>query len=240
MTIQDFSNGFDTQINSYNRRQGFGEQDALAFDEYEKSEFLTKAQEDIMLSLYTGKNTYRESFEKTEEIRRYLSNLIREASLAPIANSSGQILGISSSSKFFTLPKDLWFITYEAATVSSDDCHSGSTLDVVPVTQDEYHRIKRNPFRGANERRVLRLDLADKVVELVGKYEVSRYYVRYIKELSPIILIDLPDDMTIRGRNKAQGCVLHEALHGLILRTAVEMAIASKSITSSQNKEQKQ
>lgn len=133
-----------------------------------------------MLSFYTGRNVSQEGFEQTEEVRRYLANLIREAVLTPITNATGLPLGISSSSKFFTLPEDLWFITYEAATVSSDDCHDGNSLDVIPVTQDEYHKIKRNPYRGASGRRVLRLDLADGVIELVSKYSVTEYYVRYL------------------------------------------------------------
>jgi len=232
MTLQDFSHGFDTYLNSYSQRQGFGAQDALALDEYEKSLFLTKAQEEIVLAFYTGRNPDGESFEQTEEVRRYMANLIREADLSPITASTGQPLGISSMSRFFTLPEELWFITYEAATVSSDDCHDGSVLDVVPVTQDEYHKIRRNPFRGANGRRVLRLDLADKVVELVSRYSVSSYYVRYLAELSPIILVDLPDGMAIRHESSAMDCILHEALHERILERAVQLAIASKGLAN--------
>lgn len=230
MELAEFSNQFDTQIASYNLRQMHGEQDNLAFDEYEKSVFLTKAQEELVLAYYTGKNSDGEGFEYTEEIRRYLANLIKEASLSPITTSNGMPLGISSSSKFFTLPEDLWFITYEAATVSSSDCHNGSTLDVIPITQDEYHKIKRNPFRGANGRRVLRLDLAEKIVELVSKYDISSYYLRYLSELTPIILVSLPDGMTIHGQSDKSPCVLHPALHQHILDLAVSLAISSKSI----------
>jgi len=79
MTIQDFSDGFDTLVNSYNRRQNFGEQDSLSFDEYEKSQFLTKAQEELVIAWYSGRNSYGEGFESTEEARRYLSTLVREA-----------------------------------------------------------------------------------------------------------------------------------------------------------------
>lgn len=143
-------------------------------------------------------------------------------------------MGMESTSKFFTLPEDLWFITYEAATVSSKDCHNGKVLDVISVTQDEYHRIKRNPFRGASGRRVLRLDLADSVIELVSKYTVTKYYIRYISQLSPIILVDLPDDLTIKGVSEETECKLHEAVHERILERAVQLAVASKSITSKQ------
>lgn len=162
-------------------------------------------------------------------MRRYLANLVKEVTLKPITTTNGSPLGVASNSKFFTLPEDLWFITYEAATIGSDDCHNGNTLDVVPVTQDEYHKVKRNPYRGANSRRALRLDLGDKIVEIVSKYTVKSYYVRYLKQLNPIILIDLSDGLDIREKTEAMGCELHEALHQSILDRAVQLAASTKA-----------
>ena len=52
MNIQEFSNSFDTLLQPYITKDNFGEQNTLAFDEYEKSIFLTKAQEQIVLELY--------------------------------------------------------------------------------------------------------------------------------------------------------------------------------------------
>jgi len=117
MTLEEFSNSFDTQLNSFAHTAQFGDISSKAdivLDEYEKSVFLTKAQEEVALGLYNGRNSLGESFEETEELRRYLSNLIEEAELTPIVSSNGKPLGISSKSKFFTLPDDppVWFITY--------------------------------------------------------------------------------------------------------------------------------
>ena len=47
-------------------------------------------------------------------------------------------------------------------------------MDVYPVTQDDYNKTKRNPFRGANDRRALRLDLSDGVIEIVCIFTLSR------------------------------------------------------------------
>lgn len=233
MTIEDFSNGFDTLMNSYSRVPDEGTQDPLALDEYEKSLFLTQAQEEIALSLYTGKNATGESFEVTEENRRYLADLIKEAILTPITNSNGSILGIDSSSKFFTLPEDVWFITYESARVTNTcrhDCRHINTIEAIPITQDEYHKVRRNPFRGVSSRRALRLDLADNVIEVISKKPVLKYYIRYIRKLTPIVLIDLPDGMSIQGVREATNCQLHEGLHKSILQRAVMLAIQSKGI----------
>lgn len=229
------SDSFDLLLNSFFSKTELGNKPDIVLDEYEKSVFLTKAQESIVLSYYSGKPAGIDSFEETEEIRRYLANLVKEASLKPIVSTNGLPLGVSSTSKFFTLPEDLWFITYEAAKVSSNDCHDGSTLDVIPVTQDEYHRIKRNPYRGASGRRVLRLDLSDNVVELVSIYKVTDYYIRYLSRLSPIILVSLPDGLSINGETQAMDCKLHEALHNKILEIAVRQAILSRGAASAAN-----
>lgn len=230
MDCREFSERFDTEIAAYMAHHKFEEQeslDSLEFDDYEKSVFLTRAQDQIVLSYYTGKNTSGESFEQTEEMRRYLSSLVKEATLSPIGEDIP--IGVDSSSVFFLLPEDLWFIVYEAAKASSDDCHNGNMLDVVPVTHDEYNRLRRNPFRGANGRRVLRLDPGDDTVEIVSSYTVTSYFIRYVSDPEPIVLIDLPDGLSIDGVSTMQTCKLHTALHEKILELAVGMAIASKS-----------
>lgn len=232
-----FSHEFDVKVNAYAFSPQLGDEatkQTLAFNEYEKSVWLTKAQEEEVLGLYKG-STGSGSFEETEELRRYLANLIGEDKLSPIENTSG-ILGLDSRSKFFTLPEDLWFITYEAVDVESWKCGRPASMEVVPVTQDEYHKLKKNPFRGANDRRALRLDLSDGVIEIVCKYEVTDYYVRYLKKLKPIILIDLEDNLSINNEVIATECELHETLQQRILDRAVHLAVQSKNFNMLSNK----
>ncbi len=231
MTNEDFSNGFDTLLNSYSTVAEFGSDTSsrdIRLDEYEKSQFLTMAQDGVITDLYNGRNPLGESFEETEQLRRYLSNLVREDSLEPIENSSGTPIGISSSSTFFSLPTDLMYITYEAVKLSSGKCDGLTNIEVVPVRQDEYHRIKKNPFRGPTDRRALRLDLADGVVEIVCKYPVESYYLRYLVKVNPIILINFTDGQTINDESMAMECELPEVLHQRILERAVLMALQSR------------
>lgn len=236
MTIQEFSDGFDTLVNSYSINASFGESISkrdLAFDEYEKSQFLTIAQEEMVVNLYTGNNPQGDSFESSEEIRRYLANLVVDKNLKPITNTSGTPLGLSTASKFFTLPDNpkIWFTIYESVIVDNGKCGDSTTMKVYPVRHDEYQNIKDNPFRGANDRRALRLDLSEGNVEIVCKYNVTDYYIRYIKRLTPIVLVDLPDGLTINEESKATDCELHEALHYKILERAVILALQSKGIS---------
>lgn len=244
MTNSEFSNQFDLLVSSYRRFKDFDDRellDSVEFDEYEKSLYLTKAQEELVLSLYNGRNSSLQSFEETEELRRYLSGLIQEAELEPITATNGKPIGVDSKSKFFTLPSDLWFITYESVLLTEGKCENHTTMQVVPVTQDEYHKVKKNPFRGANDRRALRLDLSNDVVEIVCKYEVSEYYLRYLKKLKPIILEDLPNELTIGGIGEETTSEVHEGLHQKILELAVQMALQSKlggnSSSTTANKE---
>jgi hypothetical protein len=230
MRLQDFSTGMDTLLNSYAFQARFGSTDnpsTIELDEYEKSQLLTKSQEDTVIDLYSGRNPIGASFEQTEELRRYLANLVREAKLSPIETTTG-ILGIDSKSKFFTLPEDLWFITYESVDITDGKCEGHTSLEVIPVRQDEYHRIKKNPFRGANGRRALRLDLSDGVIEIVSKYAVSQYYLRYLRKIKPIILTDLGSENSIRGISSATECELPESLHQMILERAVAAALQSR------------
>ena len=239
MTTQEFSDAFDTLVSSYRRFKDFDNKeilDSIEFNEYEKSYFLTKAQDELVIALYNGRNVSGESFESTEELRRYLSNLVKEARLQPITNTSGLVIGIGSNSKFFTLPQDLWYITYEAVDIDDARCSALSPMDVYPVTQDDYNKTKRNPFRGANDRRALRLDLSDGVIEIVCKYIVKDYYVRYLRKPKPIILVNMPNNLTIDGVGKKSECELHEALHQKILERAITEALQSKITNNNDNK----
>jgi len=126
MTTDEFSNGFDVLASSYYTEGGFTTSDSslLAFNEYEKSLFLTQAQKQYVLALYNGRNPQGDSFERTEEMRRYLHNLVAEDySETPIDVSKQKnyldkvYSGMKDSqlkSTMFKLPDDLWFITYES------------------------------------------------------------------------------------------------------------------------------
>ena len=220
MTTQEFSNEFDVLYNNIMSNAAPG------LDEYEKSIFLTKAQEDIIIDLYNGKNPFGESFESTEEIRRYLSELNK--TYTTINKEEGNT-GISKYSIFFKLPEDLWFITYESVDFEDENlkCSNNIGIPVIPTTQDSYHRIKENPFRKDNERRVLRLDSIGNLVELISRYNISKYLVKYLSKPTPIILSDLDNGLSINGISEKTECKLNSSLHRAILEKAVDLARAA-------------
>lgn len=233
MSNEELSNEFDVLLKQYAPVQNSGDNmPYITLDEYEKSVFLTSAQEQIAVELYTGRNIKVSSFEETEELRSNLRNLIKTAN---ISESTESYTGISEYSKFFILPKDTLFITYEQAHIndSSAKCMDGKYISVIPVIQDDFNKIIKNPFRGITNRRALRLDTGstnnnEGIVEIISKYKIDYYTVRYLSKPSPIVLINLTD-LSINGETKITECKLDSGLHRPILERAVALAIASKS-----------
>ena len=225
MTTQEFSNQFDTLISAYFNKSNFGSTDPLAFDEYEKSVFLTEAQEEVVIELYNGKNNFGDSFEKTEEVRRLISTLIKDFVTTEKINGSG----LSSKSVFFKIPEDVWFITYESVTFNDANlgCLNGEYAIVTPTTQDEFYKVQRNPFKGPSKRRVLRLDNSNNTIELVSNYNIDKYLIRYLSRPNPIILSDL-EDLSINGLSRITECKLNPVIHRIILERAVRKAVTSR------------
>lgn len=130
---------------------------------------------------------------------------------------------------------DILFRTWEGCTIAGP-CGKDISVPVIPVTQDEYWRTVRDPFKSQNGRRVLRLSYATasstetfsvvKYSELISDAEIKSYSVRYISRPSPIILDTLPTGLSIDGESKVMTCMLPESLHQTILAEAVKMAKA--------------
>ena len=268
MNIQEFSEQFDTL---YNQQYYvlFSMQNPVALDEFEKSVFLTRAQENIVETLYRAGYGIPEGFEKTEYARRILSPLVindygRDVAtiqtteaidytehVLPYVKVSGSL------SQIFLLNFNMVGIIYEHAVFGGDDpCAAGRTADIIPVKHDDLNRLLRNPHRGPSLRRVLRLDhsgnlensdfvfeegVRKTIIELVSKYPVEKYFVRYIRLPNPIILtnlwpegiensIDLPP--SINGEYDMMECELNPAVHRTILEEAVKLALASKTLNT--------
>ena len=224
MTIEEFSNNFDTYFSTTLKSLlGVNAQQA-SVSEYDKSVFLTRAQENFILSLYRGDNSV---FENTEETRRYVSTLLRDVSIKDEIYED-RPLTLSKKSHFYRLPDDVWFVILEFIRPKTDDkCNDDFTISVTPALHDEWNNLKSNPFRGANSRRALRFDVRKNVVEIVAEDNIKEYCLRYLARPKPIILIPLMhDDLTIEGCTEVSGCELPESVHDKILLDAVSMAVS--------------
>ena len=203
-TSEEWSVNFDILYNNISSNQAPG------LTEYEKSVFLTQAQEAVILDLYKG--TSGDAFETTEEVTRYLSSLVTTA--APKQNKS--ITQPISSCKIykFNLPENVWFVTYQSGSVKIEN--NKRDVLVVPSKQDSLFKDLNNPFRGPNQNKVL-ATTEDGGITLYSKYDLDTFYIKYLKR--PIAInLELPEaEFSVE---------IPESLHNQVLYKAVQLAKA--------------
>ena len=222
MNVQEFSNSFDTLLQPYIAKESFSEQNNLAFDEYEKSIFLTKAQEQIVLELY-------QELEQSEEVRKYLSNLIKTDNYVPVGEQDETLINNTFKSYKVEIEDSILFMIYEQCTLSNENnCINDRIVSVIPTIHDDLDKVLKNPFKSPNSRKVIRLDFDNKI-ELISKYNISNYKVRYLKKPNPIILVVLEDNLSINnGDTKVSNGETNPILHERIVQRAVQLAVQSK------------
>lgn len=225
MTTQEMSNEFDILWNNIMSNQAPG------LDEYEKSVFLTQAQEEIVTQLYNG--TLGDGFESTEQNREYLSNLIASDTYDI---SPSKIVYSTEYNGLYTCvqqlnPKILVIVSEYANLMPGTACtteNQSKSIPVVPIKYDNLFSVINDPFRGPNNNRVIRIDFGGaRTVKLITKNYLSSYYVTFLSKPDPIILADLPNGLTIDGVSLEQGCTLDSSLHKIILKYAVKLAAAA-------------
>lgn len=215
MTNSEFSNEFDVLY------QNIASNQAPGLDEYEKSVFLTMAQEQIVLELY-------QKLEQSEEARKYLSNLIKTDNYAPVGEQDIVLINNHFKSYKVEISNSILFMIYEQCTLSDENnCINNKIVSVVPTIHDDLDKVLKNPFKSPNSRKVIRLDFDNKI-ELISKYNITNYKVRYLKKPNPIILVALEDNLSINnGDTKVSNGETNPVLHERIVQRAVQLAVQS-------------
>lgn len=247
MTTTEFSNQFDLLFNNITSNQAPG------LNEYEKSVFLTKAQDEITKNYFDADsqgNNVKKGFDGSEIRQMDFSDLI-ETVKPELTTEEGNI---DPRALVFKIPKSdrVYIIVNESLHLmdSIGDKPKGMR-QVIPLKYTEYTRLMSKPFKEPLKNQAWRLiskgrdeaSSADKTstagavssrVEIVTtsadkkKYGTIQYVLRYVKRPRPIILTDLAntfgEDLTINGENKAMTCELNESTHEAILQRAVELA----------------
>ena len=116
---------------------------------------------------------------------------------------------------------------YEQCTLSDENnCINDRIVSVVPTIHDDLDKVLKNPFKSPNNRKVIRLDFDNKI-ELISKYNVSNYKIRYLKKPNPIILVKL-EDLNIDKKQEVSNGETNPILHERIVQRAVQLAVQSK------------
>ena len=226
MTTQEFSNEFEVQYNNIMSNAAPG------LDEYEKSVFLTKAQDELIKNYFNPKgNKYQEGFDASPKRQIDFSSLV--ISYSPAVFSSNNAIKFDDRSVLFQMPLDVLFVLNETAHCTVDGLER--TVSVVPITVAEYTKVMSKPYKQPLKNQAWRIFQStgsgvNYISEVIVKQgaTISNYRFRYVKNPPPIILTDLHDlNVSIKGLTDVTDCQLSASIHPEILQRAVELAKAA-------------
>lgn len=217
----EFSNEFDVLYNNIMSNAAPG------LNEYEKSVFLTKGQEEIVKNYFNPKgNKYGEGMDDSPKRQIDFSKLIKVAQGTP---STTPPLTFDERAKVFDLPSDLFIVINEAVSTNT------GTKQVIPISYAEYTRLMSKPYKEPLKYQAWRIisTSSEKIsTELIvnSNETIAKYLLRYIKRPAPIITADLSSEygnLTINGIGTISECELNPIIHQEILQRAVELAKAA-------------
>lgn len=233
-SADEWTMAFDLSWNNITSNQAPG------LNSYEKSYYLTKAQNELVKNWYLttskGNNT-ASGFDGDALKQMDFSNLI--VTDAQAYNSKG-VPSIDPRALVFGMPSDTTVIAIinEQVGLAKDtitNIKNVATLrQVVPVSYDEYLRLMSKPFKEPLKWQAWRI-LSNGNAEIIlpstdtKAYKGLLYIIRYVKKPYPIILEDLANygtDITLEGEAGPQDpvCELSASTHEAILQRAVELA----------------
>lgn len=225
MTNTEFSREFDILYNNITSNQ------APSLNSYEKSVFLTEAEEQFQQELVDqiggdDNNKVLALLNPFVVRKEYNSNT------AETVKFGFEKRGVNAVS-FESEPKDdVLVILRESALCSDSNCPS-HPCNVYPVKEDDVNNILLNPFR-FNKNIVLRVDeFADSTNKykriLIYKGKLDSYTIVYIRPCKPIVLFDNNNnwDLSVNGVKSEMSCEFPASCHRRILEIAVLRAKAA-------------
>ena len=231
MTNYEFSNEFDILYNNISSNQAPG------LDEYEKSVFLTKAQEEILKNHFTSRtdakgNETTLGFDDTAKRQIDFSNSLVVYETQQFYQESDPKWLVSQKHCDVLVPEDVMMVLNEFIQVTRNNVNR--QLSVIPIKYTDFSLKSSKPYAYPLKNQAWRLligtfDLAKKIKKkatiIVGPFDTPVSYVlRYIKKPNPIVLVNLPDGLSINNISVATECELDPILHQEILQRAVELA----------------
>ncbi|KKL17663.1 hypothetical protein LCGC14_2483300, partial [marine sediment metagenome] len=241
MTATEMGYEFDV---GYDKITNF---DAPGYEPKEKSIFLTKAQEELVLNVQKGSSS-------NEFNKRVLDILKTKVEILAAAMSAGPY----NNSFWATLPTTAFGIVNERATLTPSSSHfyyDATTprvftdVRVKPIDDDYYHLNIKNPHKKPTHELVWRLDYGEldqtpdpdawinKLVYVIESNEVlTGVQIHYYRKPVPIIVKDagyVAGDGSIDGvalvdfKTTEQDCELNKITHREIIDKAVKLGYAA-------------
>ena len=208
MNNVEFSNQFDVLYNNITSNQAPG------LNEYEKSVFLTKAQDEVLKNYFNPKsNLKQEGYDDTIKRQADFSGLMREKTGTVDNNPTSQF---DPRSIVYKVPTDVYLIINEQILLKSGNTTNG-IRQILPINYDEYRRVMSKPYKEPLKYQAWRLFTStesnsfngQRIAEIImtstdkNSNYTKEYRIRYIKFPKPIILSDFSDafgeDISING-----------------------------------------
>lgn len=245
MNSKEFSSEFDILYNNIMSNK------APSIDEYEKSVFLTKAQDELIKNYFNRSNKYRAGATDNEKRNADFDHLIRIAELEKGINFSGKlydksILLESLNEPYLMVLNETCYVSKEIKTKvynEEDDEYIEEKktievpLTVIPVNFHILGRFLSRNFKYPPKGQCWKYESINSDQELVlpPGCQFKSFRCRYVAKPDPIILCDLtafPEDenglpLSIEGISYESLCKLNPSIHPEILQRAVELAAIS-------------
>jgi hypothetical protein len=226
MNVDEFSNEFDVLYDNITSRSAPG------LNKYDKSVFLTRAQEEIVKDYLEGIITLdKQNIDTSVEKYLGISELIEPVTASVTTDT-------------ISLPYNVFYILNESLTATFTD---GTVYNnnVNAITDKQYQLFQSKIYLNPPKRTVYRLlygdlDNTNTNIKLVlhNKFKPSAYTkvysARIVQKPSPIVLEDFELDadlsglgLTVEGVNTTTECKLNSIVHPDILKRAVELAKAA-------------
>lgn len=216
MTAAQMSHEFDLLWNNIMSNQAPG------LSEYEKSVFLTKAQDEIVKNYLVPQSPGNQLRAGVEDIPKRQADF--SALVESPTNASLSVAGVlHPAGHTVTLPTNMLCILAETV----------GNLAVQPLTSAEFLRLMSKPYKYPCKGQCWRIMSEDGKAEIILPFgeTASSYKMTYIRRPHPIIISALPTGYTFEYDGSAYTTVpsdseAPESLHEDIVQRAVELAKA--------------
>lgn len=224
MTIQEIHRNF---------KFGMDKLDNLNYPNFLSEEIdllLNQAQDRFVKQRYGNTNVKRTSFEETEKRTEDLREIIQTSRLTGFTANSESIV---YNSAMCQIPNGHWFTIWDRAIINCPTCNTtvkrgigiigqngsdnlitGQYVEIRPVTHLEFEKVIRDPFKGPDNSKILKLMYKDQIeLVLPNNCTLVSYEFRYIRE---------PVRMSLSGNIT---CELSEHTHEEIISMAIQIAL---------------
>lgn len=187
-TAKEWSNTFDVLYNQVMNNA------AAALDEYDKSVFLTKAQDEIVKNYFNPKgNKYQEGYDDSAKRQADFATLMKTVTLESL--NSGDYDCFDYRSTAYKFPTD-YFIAVNEQLQVFDNTMVFYPYTIVPLSYKEYARVMQKPYKYPPKNQAWRLITGEVAVEGTG------YWVRSLSlpKIGSYTVADLPTPSPAEGK----------------------------------------